>query len=160
MRSPFTGNYKAHTELSSFEALSSLSADGKFKSIAVPSRLYFPAPSVRKPLSGVRMSITDAAQLKGVHTTLSSRAWTTVYEEAAISTAPHVKALIDMGAVIVGKTKSSQFDSGREWVDIDAPWNPRGDGYQDPSWSAAGAGAGMSGYDWMQHSFALDGEFV
>lgn len=145
---------------SRYEALSSLSDNGSSKSIAVPSRLYHPTPSIRKPLSGVRISITDAASLKGVRTTLSSRAWTELHDTEATETAKFVARLIDMGAIIVGKTKSSQFDSGREWVDVEAPWNPRGDGYQDSGGSAAGAGASVSGYDWMEYAIAQDGEWM
>lgn len=65
-----------------------------------------------------------------------------------------------MGAIIVGKTKSSQLDSGREWVDVGAPWNPRGDGYQDSGGSAAGAGASVGGYDWMEYAIAQDGKLL
>ncbi|KAL6806958.1 amidase signature domain-containing protein [Trichoderma sp. SZMC 28013] len=139
-----------------YEALSSLSDNGSSKSIAVPSRLYHAAPSIRKPLSGVRTSVTDAASLKGVQTTLSSRSWSQLYGTEASETAEFVQKLIDMGAIIVGKTKSSQLDSGREWVDVAAPWNPRGDGYQDSGGSAAGAGASVSGYDWMEYAIAKD----
>ncbi|KAK6452929.1 hypothetical protein FP744_10009180 [Trichoderma asperellum] len=140
-----------------YEALSSLSDNGSFKSIAVPSRLYHAAPSIRKPLSGVRISITDAASLKGVRTTMSSRAWTELHDTEATKTAKFIDSLIDMGAIIVGKTKSSQFDSGREWIDVEAPWNPRGDGYQNSGGSAAGAGASVGGYDWMEYAIAQDG---
>ncbi|PNP57003.1 hypothetical protein THARTR1_02845 [Trichoderma harzianum] len=139
-----------------YEALSSLSDNGSSKSIAVPSRLYHAAPSIRKPLSGVRISVTDAASLKGVQTTLSSRSWSQLYGTEASETAKFVQKLVDMGAIIVGKTKSSQLDSGREWVDVAAPWNPRGDGYQDSGGSAAGAGASVSGYDWMEYAIAKD----
>ncbi|KAL7941820.1 hypothetical protein V8C42DRAFT_355247 [Trichoderma barbatum] len=139
-----------------YEALSSLSDNGSSKSIAVPSRLYHAAPSIRKPLSGVRISITDAVSLKGVQTTMSSRAWTQLYGAEASDTAEFAQKLIDMGAIIVGKTKSSQLDSGREWVDVAAPWNPRGDGYQDAGGSAAGAAASVSGYDWMEYAVAKD----
>ncbi|UKZ72529.1 hypothetical protein TrVFT333_000159 [Trichoderma virens FT-333] len=139
-----------------YEALSSLSDNGSSKSIAVPSRLYHAAPSIRKPLSGVRISVTDAVSLKGVQTTLSSRSWTQLYGAEASETAEFAQKLIDMGAVIVGKTKSSQLDSGREWVDVAAPWNPRGDGYLDSGGSAAGAGASVSGYDWMEYAIAKD----
>ncbi|KKO99570.1 hypothetical protein THAR02_08332 [Trichoderma harzianum] len=139
-----------------YEALSSLSDNGSSKSIAVPSRLYHAAPSIRKPLSGVRISITDAASLKGVQTTLSSRSWSQLYGTEASETAEFVQKLIHMGAIIVGKTKSSQLDSGREWVDVSAPWNPRGDGYQDSGGSGAGAGASVGGYDWMENAIAKD----
>ncbi|KAL7808789.1 hypothetical protein V8C44DRAFT_350817 [Trichoderma aethiopicum] len=139
-----------------YEALSSLSDNGSHKSIAVPSRLYHPAPSIRKPLSGVRVSITDAISLQGVQTTMSSRAWTQLYGTEDPETAEFAQRLVDMGAIIVGKTKSSQLDSGREWVDVEAPWNPRGDGYQSSGGSAAGAGASVSGYEWMEHAVAAD----
>ncbi|KAL7933921.1 amidase signature domain-containing protein [Trichoderma chlorosporum] len=139
-----------------YEALSSLSDNGSSKSIAVPSRLYHAAPSIQKPLSGVRIAITDGVSLKGVQTTLSSRSWTQLYDAEASETAQFIQGLIDMGAIIVGKTKSSQLDSGREWVDVAAPWNPRGDGYQDSGGSAAGAGASVSGYDWMEYAVAKD----
>ncbi|KAL7785266.1 amidase signature domain-containing protein [Trichoderma ceciliae] len=140
-----------------YEALSSLSDNGSFRSIAVPSRLYHAAPSIRKPLSGVRISITDAVSLKGVRTTLSSRSWTQLYDAEVTETAEFAQRLIDMGAIIVGKTKSSQLDSGREWADVEAPWNPRGDGYQTAGGSAAGAGASVSGYEWMEYAVAQDG---
>ena len=94
--------------------------------------------------------------LRGVHTTLSSRAWTSLYP-AARTTADYAQKLMDLGAVIVGMTKVSQFASGEEWVDVQAPWNPRADQYQDPSGSSAGAGVALAGYEWLEYAVGEDG---
>ena len=141
-----------------FRPLNSLSTDGAYKSVGVPSRLYFPEASPEKPLSGVRFSISDAMSLKGVPTTMSSRAWSSLYPSGSSSTAAYARKLIDLGAVIVGKTKVSQLASGAEWVDEKAPWNPRGDGYQDASGSSAGAAAAMGSYDWLAFATGEDGK--
>ncbi|POR35133.1 Glutamyl-tRNA(Gln) amidotransferase subunit A [Tolypocladium paradoxum] len=145
------------TRTDGFRAMTSLSEAGAHKSIPVPSRLYHRAPSSSKPLSGIRMAIPDAVSLKGVQTTLSSRAWRWVYPAPADATAPLAQRLLDRGAVIVGKSKTSQFASGREWVDEEAPWNPREDGYQSPLGGAAGAATAMAGYEWLKSAFGLDG---
>jgi Asp-tRNA(Asn)/Glu-tRNA(Gln) amidotransferase A subunit family amidase len=94
--------------------------------------------------------------LRGVRTTLSSRAWTSLYA-AARTTADYAQKLMDLGAVIVGKTKVSQFASGEKWVDAQAPWNPRADQYQDPSGSSAGAGVALAGYEWLEYAVGEDG---
>lgn len=139
-----------------FRALNALSPGGVFKSIPVPSRLYHRKPSAKKPLSGVRISITDAISLRGTRSTLSSRAWTAMHPEPAASSADYVNRLLDLGAVIVGKTKVSQLLAGGEWVDASAPWNPRADQYQDPSASSAGAAVAAAGYSWLQHAIGED----
>ncbi|KAF4120638.1 Asp-tRNAAsn/Glu-tRNAGln amidotransferase A subunit or related amidase [Geosmithia morbida] len=139
-----------------FIPLSSLSLNGLFKSIPVPSRLYSPTPSKEKPLSGQRFSIPDVMILKGVQTTVSSRAWTALYPPLIGKTASYAQKLIDLGAVIVGKTKISQFASGQQWVDVKAPWNPAGDGYQDPSGSSAGAAMAAAAYGWLETAVGED----
>lgn len=137
--------------------MTSLSEPGAHRSIPVPSRLYHHAPNPNKPLSGIRVAIPDAASLKGVQTTLSSRAWRSLYTAPADATAALAQRLLGLGAVIVGKSKSSQFASGREWVDEEAPWNPREDGYQSPLGGAAGAATAMAGYEWLKAAFGFDG---
>ncbi|KAH7165633.1 hypothetical protein EDB81DRAFT_639315 [Dactylonectria macrodidyma] len=139
-----------------FQVLSSLSLQGDFKSIPVPSRLYHPRPSLRKPLSGVRVSVSDFASLNGTGTTLSSRAWTSLYKSTSTATSDHARKLVDLGAIIVGKTKTSQLGAGVEWVDEQAPWNARGDGYQTLLGSSVGAAAGLLGYEWLQQSLGSD----
>jgi Asp-tRNA(Asn)/Glu-tRNA(Gln) amidotransferase A subunit family amidase len=128
--------------------------------VAVPSRLYYPKlPS--KPLNGMRVSIKDNINLSGIKTSLSSRAWNTLYPEVA-DTAPAVQYLIDLGAVIVGKTILSQFaeveNPTGDWVDYHCPFNPRGDGYLTPDGSSSGAGASLAAYDWLDISMATDSE--
>lgn len=43
---------------------------------------------------------------------MGSRAWLSLYPPAS-STAPCIQRLIDLGAVIVGKTRLSQFANGQ-----------------------------------------------
>jgi Asp-tRNA(Asn)/Glu-tRNA(Gln) amidotransferase A subunit family amidase len=71
-----------------------------------------------------------------------------------------VQRLIDAGAQIVGSQKPSQFANGEEatadWVDYHSPFNPRGDGYQDPSSSSSGAGASIASYEWLDVALGSD----
>lgn len=140
-----------------FRAVNVLSSTGAYKSIPVPSRLYRPPPNMRKPLSGLRIAITDTLSLSGVQTTLSSRAWSSLGASVATSTADSVQRLLVLGAIIVGKTKTSQFDAGRDWVDAVQPWNPRADGYQTSRSGSAGAAIALAAYDWVQHSIGHEG---
>jgi Asp-tRNA(Asn)/Glu-tRNA(Gln) amidotransferase A subunit family amidase len=136
----------------------SLSTDGR-ATIAVPSRLYYPPPSVAKPLSGVRVGVKDIYDLKGLKTSMGNRAWFRFYPPAT-ETAICIQYLIDLGAIIVGKTRTSQFANGEaptaDWVDNHDPFNARGDGYQDPSSSSAGAGSAESTYDWIDMNIGSD----
>ncbi|KAF2733281.1 amidase signature enzyme [Polyplosphaeria fusca] len=68
--------------------------------------------------------------------------------------------LIDLGAVVVGKTKTTQFALGErptgDYVDQLAPFNPRGDGYQHPQGSSCGTGAGVASYSWLDFGTGSD----
>ncbi|RCI11651.1 hypothetical protein L249_7778 [Ophiocordyceps polyrhachis-furcata BCC 54312] len=145
------------TQISGFRAIDLLSESGAHRSVAVPSRLYYPRMSEEKPLSGLRIAVPDSVALKGVPTSLSSRAWRSLVPSAADTTAALAQRLMDLGAVVVGKTKSSQFASGREWVDEQAPWSPRADGYQRVIGAAAGAGAALASYEWLAAALAVEG---
>ena len=126
--------------------------------VAVPSRLYY-TTTADKPLAGIRLGIKDIYDIKGVKTSDGNRAWYSLYPKAN-ATATAVQKLIDAGAVIVGKMKTSQFANGEEatadWVDYHSPFNPRGDGYQDPSSSSSGPGAGMGSYPWLDLTLGSD----
>ncbi|OAL48036.1 hypothetical protein IQ07DRAFT_613381 [Pyrenochaeta sp. DS3sAY3a] len=65
-----------------------------------------------------------------------------------------------MGAVVIGKTKTTQFALGErptaDYVDQLAPFNPRGDGYQHPQGSSAGTGAALASYDWLDIATGSD----
>jgi hypothetical protein len=124
----------------------------------VPSRLYARPPTAKQPLSGLRISITDTMPLAEVRSTLSSRAWTSLYKDAAGRTAPFVQGLIDVGVVILGKTKVSQFSTGRQWVDFPSPWSTRADGYGATYGNLAGAATALAGYEWLHRAVGHDGK--
>ncbi|KAJ6782018.1 hypothetical protein PWT90_05873 [Aphanocladium album] len=149
-----------HDNFNKFVDLGDMLTNGTLRPIAVPSRLYFPAPSIKKPLSGLRYAIPEDFDLAGLPTTVSSANWTSLHPDAAAKHADYVQLLIDQGAVIVGKTKDGQFSAGNAWVDATAPVNPRGDGKQNAGGAAAGAGSALSNYTWLENSIsqgALDG---
>ncbi|KAL4805774.1 amidase signature domain-containing protein [Aspergillus unguis] len=126
--------------------------------IGVPSRLYY-TKTPAQPLAGVRLGVKDLFDIKGVKTGCGNRAYYDIYP-AANSTGPAVQSLIDAGAVIIGKMKTSQFANGEtataDWVDYHAPFNARGDGYQDPSSSSSGPGSGIGAYDWLDIALGSD----
>ncbi len=126
--------------------------------VGVPSRLYY-TKSADQPLAGVRLGVKDIYDVAGVKTSNGNRAWYGLYP-AANANAVAVQKLIDAGAIIVGKMKTSQFANGEtataDWVDYHSPFNPRGDGYQDPSSSSSGPGAGEGSYPWLDLSLGSD----
>ena len=126
--------------------------------IAVPSRLYY-TKTDQKPLAGVRVGIKDIFDLAGVRTSNGNRAYYAFYpprNESALV----VQRLIDAGAIIVGKMKTSQFANGEvatsDWVDYHSAFNPRGDGYQDASSSSTGPGAGIATFPWLDLTLGSD----
>ncbi|KAH8129887.1 amidase signature domain-containing protein [Trichoderma asperelloides] len=126
--------------------------------VAVPSRLYY-AKSKAKPYAGLRIAIKDIIDLKGLKTGASSRAYTDLYP-AKEESAETVKRLINLGFVIVGKLKTTQFADSEwptsDWVDYHGPWNPHGDGYLTPSGSSAGSASAVSTYTWLDLSLGTD----
>ncbi|EED22839.1 glutamyl-tRNA(Gln) amidotransferase, subunit A [Talaromyces stipitatus ATCC 10500] len=131
---------------------------GVESAIAIPSRLYFTrTPS--QPLAGVRLAVKDIFDIEGIRTSAGSRAWYYFYPPAN-TTSPVVNALIEAGAVVVGKVKTSQFANGQlataDWIDYHSPFNPRGDGYQQPFSSSTGAGVGVASYDWLDLALGTD----
>ncbi|GAA5856573.1 hypothetical protein JCM8547_005870 [Rhodosporidiobolus lusitaniae] len=129
-------------------------------SIPVPSRVYsLNATTPERPLEGVRVGVKDIYDLAGFKTGCGNRAHWNLYE-APETSAYSVQKLIDAGAVIVGKTKTSQFANGAAvsagWFDQMAPYNPRGDGYQSPSTSSSGSAAGLAAYPWLDITIGSD----
>ncbi|KAH6991375.1 glutamyl-tRNA amidotransferase [Ilyonectria sp. MPI-CAGE-AT-0026] len=141
-----------------FQTLSAQVTTSASVTVGVPSRLYF-TPSQSKPLAGVRMGVKDIFALAGVKRSNGNRAWYGLYPPANV-TGTAMQNLIDAGAVIVGLQKPSQFANGEtataDWVDYHAPFNPRGDGYQDTSSSSAGAGASVASYEWLDLAVGSD----
>ncbi|PSR84428.1 amidase signature domain-containing protein, partial [Coniella lustricola] len=141
-----------------FQPLSAQVASSATLTVGVPSRLYF-TKTADKPLAGVRVGVKDIFHLAGVKSSYGNRAWYSLYP-AANTTAPAIQRLIDAGAQIIGLQKPSQFANGEtatgDWVDYHAPFNPRGDGYQDASSSSAGAGASIASYAWLDLAVGSD----
>ena len=131
---------------------------GQNLAIAVPSRLYY-TKTEEKPLAGVRLGVKDIYDVAGLKTSCGNRAWYYLYPEAGV-TAPCIQVLVDAGAIIVGKLKTSQFANGEsataDWVDYHSPFNPRGDGYQQPSSSSSGSGAAAGAYEWLDLTTGSD----
>ncbi|CAH0034483.1 unnamed protein product [Clonostachys rhizophaga] len=126
--------------------------------VPVPSRCYYPDPTPEKPLSGMRVAIKDNIDVAGVPTSVGSKAFAELYG-ARDKNALCVERLLDAGALIIGKAKTVQFASGegaRDWIDYQAPFNPRGDGYQDPECSSAGSATACSAYDWVAIALGTD----
>ncbi|KAF4459502.1 glutamyl-tRNA(Gln) amidotransferase [Fusarium albosuccineum] len=126
--------------------------------VAVPSRLYF-APTNEKPLAGIRISVKDIFDLKGLKTSAGNRAFygmSKIKTETALS----VQKLIDAGAVVIGKNKLSEFAFAgiyvTEHIDYLLPFNPRGDGYNSPNDSSGGSAAAIASYDWLDASIGSD----
>lgn len=126
--------------------------------IAVPSRLYF-TPSQQQPLAGLRLAVKDLMDLKGIKTSGGNRAY---YEmiAAANKTASSIQRLIKAGAVVVGKTKLSEFAFAAPWVtdhtDYLLPFNPRGDGQNLVADSSVGSGSCTASYDWIDAALGTD----
>lgn len=119
--------------------------------IGIPSRLYFPY-TPDKPLNGLRVAIKDNINIEGSKTFGSCRAYGELYGICS-ETAPDIQKLIDLGAIVVGKTGLSLFadaeDTTGDFVDFHAPWNPRGDGNRSPGGSSSGSGVAAGAYDWI-----------
>lgn len=146
------------TPQGTFQPMSARIAGTATVSVGVPSRLYY-TKTAAKPLAGVRVGIKDIYRLAGVKGSNGNRAYYHLYD-AANATGTAVQRLIDAGAQIVGLQKPSQFANGEtataDWVDYLSPFNPRGDGYQDPSSSSSGGGASIASYAWLDLALGSD----
>jgi Asp-tRNA(Asn)/Glu-tRNA(Gln) amidotransferase A subunit family amidase len=131
-------------------------AQGGFLDVAVPSRLKFRSSTL--PLAGLRVAVKDNFHLKGIKTSLCNRAYYEIYPPPS-ATAFCIQQLIDLGAIVLGKTKLNSFgtwEEPTEYVDYQAPWNPRADGYQSPGGSSSGSGAAVGAYDWIDIAIGSD----
>lgn len=125
--------------------------------VPVPSRLYYPNDPA-KPLNGVRVAVKDTIALRGLRTSFGSKAWSEIYPADA-TTAPCIQKLIDAGAVIVGKVKTSELAEGlsaHEWIQSVCPYNPRGDGQQEASSSSTGSAVAAAAYEWLDVAVGTD----
>lgn len=143
-----------------FEELRVRGSTHGYYDVAVPSRLRR-LPLAHLPLNGLRIAVKDIFHLKGVKTSLCNRAYYDTYSNQE-KTADCIQALIDRGAIIIGKTKLSSFghwEEPMEYIDYPAPWNPRADGYQSPGGSSSGSAAAIGAYDWLDIAIGGDSKF-
>lgn len=127
--------------------------------LIVATTSHFVAPlSSERPLAGLRVAVKDIFDMHGLRTSACNRAWVSVAQPAT-STALCVQRLMAAGAVVVGTTKCSSLlsrEEPTEAVDYQAPFNPRGDGYQSPAGSSSGSAAAIAAYEWLDISIGSD----
>lgn len=155
-RTFIAGAYPSNNGVGSFAALPAMNPRLWGPLIPVPSRIH--SWNDNRPLAGKRVAVKDLFDIKGLQTSAGSQAWIQV-TPIANSTAPAIQRLIDLGAVIVGKFKLAQFASAADpwdWIDEQAPFNPRGDGYLTCSASSSGGGCGIAAYDWLDAAIGTD----
>ena len=124
--------------------------------IATPSRI---PPRQPRPLEGVRISIKDLFHLHGHTPSLCNRAYHHLFCTPSPSTAPCIQTLSAKGALLLGANKLSSLISREEpveAVDYQAPFNPRGDGYQSPAGSSSGGVAAIASYSWLDFAIGTD----
>lgn len=114
-------------------------------SSTITTTFKFSPPTEDKPLTCKRLGVKDIYDLKGVRTNGGNRAYRDLLEPA-LAIAPALQRLIDVGAVVVRKTKITQFALGERQTD----------GYQNPQGSSAGTGAGLASYKWMDIATGSD----
>ncbi|CAI6341125.1 unnamed protein product [Periconia digitata] len=145
------------TEDGHFEPLQLAGNYPQSQSIAVPSRLSTLATD-HHPLRGKCIAVKELFSLHGLRVALSNRAFLAV-QSPAKETAPAIQKLLETGVVLLGSTKCSSMISREdpiEAVDFQAPWNPRGDGYQSPVGSSSGSAASIASYDWLDITIGSD----
>ncbi|UQC78736.1 uncharacterized protein CLUP02_04213 [Colletotrichum lupini] len=114
-----------------FQTLSAQVPASASLTIGVPSRLYsLSARSPEKPLAGVRVGVKDIYDLAGVKKIQRQQSLPSQFANGETATA--------------------------DWVDYHSPFNPRGDGYNDPSSSSSGAGASIGSYEWLDIAVGSD----
>ncbi|KAJ4511298.1 hypothetical protein HRR78_008705 [Exophiala dermatitidis] len=109
-------------------------------------------------LSCLRFAVKDTISVKGTRTGYGNQAWREIHDPEK-KTAPCIKLLLQAGAVLVGKLKTTEFAEGldpNEWIDDDCPYNPRGDGRQKPSSSSTGSAVAAAAYDWIDFTVGTD----
>ena len=125
--------------------------------IPVPSRFNtFPTPDF--PLAGTRFGLKDIYNARGLLTAAGSIAYQLTHD-VPDKTAPSIELLLDLGAVMVGKTRTSQFAHGAhpwEFVDVPYSWNPRADGHLTASASSSGSACAIAAYEWLDFTVGSD----
>ncbi|KAL0950298.1 hypothetical protein HGRIS_010276 [Hohenbuehelia grisea] len=136
--------------------LQSTQGDTSASFIPIPSRI--PSFSSGLPLAGLRFALKDIFDVEGLHTYAGSIPYG-MTRPLPSHTAPSVQRLLDLGATLVGKTKTSQFAHGAnpwDFIDFGYPWNPRGDGFLTASSSSSGSACAIAAYGWIDFAVGSD----
>lgn len=108
----------------------------------------------------MRFAVKDLFHIEGLRPTVGCRAYYAVAQEASI-TAPLLQTLMSLGAELVGTLKLGSLitkEEPAESADYQAPFNPRGDGYQSAWSSSGGSGAAIASYNWLDFTLGTDSE--
>lgn len=153
-------HFSYHNTCDSYENLNAAAFGSSSICLAVPSRLRFPK-SKNSPLAGLRIGIKDLIHLKGVHTGCGNRAYRKLHGAAETSSSV-LQSVVDLGGVIVGKTKTVEFGGSQEvigdWSDYFYSFNARGDGYLASTGSSTGSASALAAYPWLDVTLGTDGE--
>lgn len=106
----------------------------------------------------MRIAVKDIYNLEGLRTSLSNRAYFTMQQPAS-QTATALRSLLSAGVNIIGKTYMSAFaliEHPTQSIEYEAPFNPRGDGYQIPGGSSGGSAVAVASYNWVDLALATD----
>ncbi|KAI0854720.1 amidase signature domain-containing protein [Xylaria cubensis] len=107
----------------------------------------------------MRIAIKDLFHLKGVHTGCGNRAYRRLHGILDTSSSA-VESVLDLGGIVVGKTKTVEFGSSQEvigdWCDYFYPFNSRGDSYIAGTGSSTGSATSLAAYPWLDIALGTD----
>ena len=63
---------------------------------------------------------------------------------------------VSLGDESIGRSREDPTEA----VDFQAPYNPRGDGYQSPVGSSSGSAAAIAAYDWLDFTIGSDSKVI
>lgn len=109
----------------------------------------------------MRIAVKYNYHFEGIRTSFGSRSYFNTYGPQP-ETAECVQRLMELGAIVTGKTKMTSFmvwEEQVESVDYQAPWNSRADGFRSPGGSSSGSAAALAAYDWLDITLGTDSEF-
>jgi hypothetical protein len=145
---------------SKFKNLEYKSSEDSSLAVAVPSRLRFQGGK-HPTLNGLRFAVKDNYHVAGVKTSLGNKAYFDTFPPQP-ETAECIQTIIDNGGVLLGKTKMNSlgtWEEPTEYIDYQAPWNSRADGYQGTGGSSTGSAAAIANYDWIDLALGSDSKF-
>lgn len=144
-----------------FEPFRLSSGDSQSLVFALQSKIKARA-EYDSPLAGLRMVVKDNIDLKGLKTSNGNKAFYDLYPPRAES-AECIQKLISQGVVIAGKTKMNSFGNWEEpleYIDYQAPWNPRADRYQSTGGSSSGSAAAVASYGSLDFAIGTDSKLI